>query len=130
MSEFAKTSDRPIGVGTTWHGVGSFMGRKTESGAEYSQLEADRVFTLQATTPFPTSMAFASELVASGTRVDLTVEAEPTGLYRLAEPLLSTGWPGRFSSAVRAAVPERPRQAQGPDGHPRPLVGAPTAARR
>lgn len=98
VSEFTKTSDGPIGVGTTWHGVGSFLGRRTESDAEYSDFEADRTFTMKATAPFLTSMAFAFESVANGTRVDLTVDAEPTGLYKLAGPLLVSGARRQFQS--------------------------------
>jgi uncharacterized protein YndB with AHSA1/START domain len=98
VREFTKTSDGPIGVGTTWHGVGSFMGRRTESDAEYTEFEADRLFTMKATRPFPTAMTFTFESVAGGTRVDLSVDAEPTGLYKLAGPLLVSGAKRQFQS--------------------------------
>lgn len=96
--EFAKTSDGPIGVGTTWHGVGKFMGRRIESDAVYTVFQANRKFTMDGTKPFPTMMAFTFESVADGTRVDLTVDAEPGGLYRLLGPLLASGAKRQFQS--------------------------------
>ncbi len=96
--EFSKTSDGPIGVGTTWRGVGKFMGRRIESEAVYTKFEANTAFTMDATTPFPTTMAFTFESVADGTRVDLMVEAQPSGWYRLMGPLLSSGAKRQFQS--------------------------------
>ena len=37
-----KTSDGPIGVGSTWHAVGKVVGRKIETDFEYTEFEVDR----------------------------------------------------------------------------------------
>jgi uncharacterized protein YndB with AHSA1/START domain len=88
VSETTKTSDGPIGVGTTWHGVGKFLGRRMESDTVYAEFEPNRKLTLEATTPFPMTIAFTLESVSGGTRVEQVVDAEPGGFFKLAGPLL------------------------------------------
>lgn len=90
VSETTKTSDGPIGVGTTWHSVGKFLGRRMESDTNCTQFEPNRSFTYEATTPFPMTVAFTFEAVADGTRVEQVVDAEPGGFFKLAGPLLVT----------------------------------------
>ena len=88
VSETTKTSDGPIGVGTTWHGAGKFLGRRMESDTVYTEFEPNRKYTFEATTPFPMTVAFTFESVADGTRVDQVIDAEPGGFFKLAGPLL------------------------------------------
>lgn len=88
MSETTKTSDGPIGVGTTWHGVGKFLGRRVESDTVYKEFEPNRKFTVESTTPFPMTIAFTFESLSGETRVDQVVDAEPGGFFKLAGPLL------------------------------------------
>jgi uncharacterized protein YndB with AHSA1/START domain len=91
VSEMTKTSDGPIGVGTTWHAVSKMFGRRVEGDAEYIGFEANRTFSMKSATPFPTTMTYAFESVDGGTRVDQVVDAEPSGLYKMAGPLLAKG---------------------------------------
>lgn len=98
MSEQTKTSDGPIGVGTTWHGVSKFLGRRLESDQVYTEFESNRRFTWEATTPFPVTMAFTFESVAGGTRVTQVVEGEPGGFFKLAGPLLITAAKRQFQN--------------------------------
>ena len=88
ISETTKTSDGPIGVGTTWHGVGKFLGRRIESDTTYTEFEANRKFTAELTTPFPATIAFSFVAVADGTRVNQVFDGEPGGFFKLAGPLL------------------------------------------
>ncbi len=88
VSETTKTSDGPIGVGTMWHGVGKFLGRRMESDSVYTEFEPNHKYALKATTPFPMTLTFTFESVAGGTRVDQVVDAEPGGFFKLAGPLL------------------------------------------
>ena len=88
VSETTKTSEGPIGVGTTWHSVGKFLGRRVESDTVYTEFEPNRKFTFEATTPFPMTVAFTFESVAGGTGVEQVVDAEPGGFFKLAGPLL------------------------------------------
>jgi uncharacterized protein YndB with AHSA1/START domain len=86
--ETTKTSDGPIGVGTTWHGVGKFLGRRIETDIVYKEFEPNRKFTFEITQPFLATMVFTFESVAGATRVEQVVDAEPGGFFKLAGPLL------------------------------------------
>ena len=85
-----KTSEGPIGVGTTWRAFGKVVGRRFESDITYTEFEPDRRIALAATKPFPTTSTVTLEPVADGTRVSQTVEGEPGGFFKLAEPLVVT----------------------------------------
>jgi len=88
VRETTKTSEGPIGVGTTYHSVGKFLGRRMESDITYTAFEPNRGYAFETTTPFPITATFTFEPVAEGTRVDQTVDAEPGGFFKLAAPLL------------------------------------------
>jgi uncharacterized protein YndB with AHSA1/START domain len=85
-----QTSAGPIGVGTTWHGVGKVAGRQFDTEITFTEFEPNRKITLTITKPFPTTWTVTLESVAGGTRVSQTVEAEPGGFFKLAEPLVVT----------------------------------------
>ncbi len=88
VSETTKTSDGPIGVGTTYHSVGKFLGRRMESDITYTEFEPNSRYAFETSTPFPITATLTYESVAGGTRVDQVVEAEPGGFFKLAGPLL------------------------------------------
>ncbi len=88
VSETTKTSDGPIGVGTTYHSVGRFLGHRMESDITYTEFEPNRSYAFETTTPFPVTATFTYESVADGTRVVQDVEAEPGGFFKLVGPLL------------------------------------------
>jgi uncharacterized protein YndB with AHSA1/START domain len=85
-----KTSAGPIGVGTTWHGVGKIVGRRFDTDTTCTEFEANRKVTIKFTKPFPTTSTVTFESVAGATRVNQTVESEPGGFFKLAEPLVVT----------------------------------------
>ena len=77
-------------MGTTYRGFGKVVGRKFETDITYTEFEPDRRIAFAATKPFPTTFMVTLEPVAGGTRVNQTVEAEPGGFFKLAEPLVVT----------------------------------------
>jgi uncharacterized protein YndB with AHSA1/START domain len=83
-----KTSDGPIGVGTTWRGSNKAMGRKFEIDVRYTEYEPDRRIVFTTTKPFPVTVTVKVEPVGGGTRVTQTVEGQPGGFFKLAEPLV------------------------------------------
>ena len=98
VSEVTKTSDGPIGVGTTYHSVGRFLGRRIESDITYTEFEPVRSYAFESTTPFPLTATFTYESVADGTRVEQVVEAEPGGFFKLVGPLLVTAAKRQFQN--------------------------------
>jgi uncharacterized protein YndB with AHSA1/START domain len=90
MQTVAKTSDGPTGVGTTYHYTSKLFGRRLEGDSKVTAYETDRRLAVASTAPFPVTITMAMEQVDGGTRVEQTVDAEPGGFFKLAQPLLST----------------------------------------
>jgi len=86
--ENRKTSSGPIGVGTTWHSVSQFLGKRIESESEITEYEPNRKYTLKSKLPFPVEARTTFERVEGGTRINLKAEAEIGGFFKLAEPLV------------------------------------------
>ena len=87
--EAKKTSDGPIGVGTTWRTVSRFLGRRIESESEITEYELNRKFAFKTKSgPIPFEGRMTFERVEGGTRINLKGEAEIGGFFKLAEPLV------------------------------------------
>jgi uncharacterized membrane protein len=87
--ESKKTSEGPIGVGTTSRSVSKLLGRRIETELEITEFEPNRRFVLHSKSgPFPLQATVNFERLDGGTRVNVTVEAEPGGFFKLAEPLI------------------------------------------
>ncbi|MCA1570229.1 MAG: SRPBCC family protein [Chloroflexi bacterium] len=87
--ESTKTSTGPIGVGTTARSVSRLMGRRIETETEMIEFEPNRRFVSRSTSgPFPIQATVTVEPVDGGTRVNATIEAEPGGFFKVAEPLI------------------------------------------
>ena len=110
-----RTSDGPIGVGSTWHAVGKVVGRKIETDFEYTEFEVDRKIAYTITKPFPMTATVVFEPVADGTRVRPDHRG---GAGRVLQARRATR-----GQDVAATVPERFRQPPGPDGSTRALIG-------
>jgi carbon monoxide dehydrogenase subunit G len=89
ISELTITSAGPIGVGTTYRSVLTFLGRRIETEAEFTEFEPNHSFAQKSKSgPFPVQNRETFERVEGGTRVTLTLVGEPGGFFKLAEPLL------------------------------------------
>ena len=86
--EAKTTSVGPIGMGTTGHVVGKILGKRIESDSEITGFKQNRIFAAQSKSgPFPFRLSMTFDAVEGGTRVSGTIEAEPGGFFKLAEPL-------------------------------------------
>ena len=84
-----KTSEGPLGVGTTFRDVARLMGRRFETQSEVTDYVPNRLYARRVTTgPFPAAVRIEFEPVDKGTRVRLISTAEARGFLKLAEPLL------------------------------------------
>lgn len=87
--EVKKTSEGPIGAGTTWRGVDRIFGRRMERESVFTEFEPNRKITQKSTSgPVPFEIQLMYEPVEGGTRVIVIAEAQPRGLFKLAGPLL------------------------------------------
>ena len=86
-----QTSPGPLGVGTTARFVGKFLGRRMESESVITEFEPNRKYSWENKSgPFPLKGSTALEQIDGGTRVTGTIEGEPGGFFKLAEPLVIT----------------------------------------
>jgi uncharacterized membrane protein len=88
--EVNKTSEGPVGVGTTWRGVGKFLGKQIEVELEETVYEPNQKSAQNSNLPFPVNQQMTFESVDGGTRVKVRFEADPGGFFKLAEPLLAS----------------------------------------
>lgn len=85
-----RITEGPIGVGTRFTSVRKAMGRKMESGIEFTDFELNKKFTIKSysgSSPFKQTFVF--EDTGDGTRVNTVFELELGGLMNLAEPLIA-----------------------------------------
>jgi uncharacterized membrane protein len=93
LMEVRRTSDEPIGIGTRHTFVRTFMGRKMEGSNEYTRWEPNKLVAFEAISG---AMGVEASYLVEPTGTDdarLTsrIEIRPSGLFRLAEPLMAAG---------------------------------------
>ncbi len=87
--EVKKTSEGPIGVGSTFRGRFTFLGRQFDGNVVVTAHEANRVFVSKiAEGPFPLETGYTLEPVENGTHVAFVVDGAPGGFFKFAEPLV------------------------------------------
>jgi uncharacterized protein YndB with AHSA1/START domain len=87
--EARKTSEGPVGVGTTASFVNTFLGRRMRADFEVTEFEPNRRFSSRTTSaPFPVRNTMTFEPVGAGTRMTQRIDAEPGGFFKVAEPVL------------------------------------------
>lgn len=82
----------PMGVGATYKQVSKIVGRKIESTIEVTEFDPNRRFAFKTTSgPLPMSGSLSCEQVAEGeTKVHILGEGESSGLFKLADPIISS----------------------------------------
>jgi uncharacterized protein YndB with AHSA1/START domain len=99
--EVKKTSQGPIGVGTTYRTVRKFLGQRMEDETELTEYEPNRRYATKTKSgPIPVEAQVTFERVNGGTRVTGTMVAEPGGFFKLAEPLLVSMAKRQFEADV------------------------------
>ena len=88
--EAGVTSEGPIGVGTTYRYIAQLLGRKMETSGEIIEYVPNSKYSFKATSgPFPLRGGFNFERVNGSTRINLAIEAEAGGFFKLAEPIVT-----------------------------------------
>lgn len=84
------TSEGPVQKGTTYVWIGQSMGRRIEVNAKVTEFEVNRGWGYQSVSgPFVSSARFALESANGGTRVTVSEEADVSGFFKLAEPVIA-----------------------------------------
>jgi uncharacterized membrane protein len=90
VEESRQTSTGPVRVGTTWQEVRHMQGRRIESTNQVTQYEPNkRVFFKTASGPFPVEGGYTYEPVDGGTKLNIIGQAETSGFFKLADPLVA-----------------------------------------
>ena len=79
----------PMHAGSRVRETRKFLGRRIESTMEVAEHEPPRRFVIRVGSgPVPFTASNSLSEANGGTRIDATVEGEPGGFFRLAEPLV------------------------------------------
>jgi hypothetical protein len=85
-----RITEDPLGVGTRFTSVRKFMGRKMESGIEFTAFELNKKLAIKSysgSSPFKQTFLF--EEIPGGTLINTVFELELGGIMNLAEPLIA-----------------------------------------
>ena len=79
----------PMSIGTRVRETRKFLGRRMESVVEVTAYEPGRELSLKVVSgPLPFHVRQMLERVELGTKIDVVIEGEPGGFFKLAEPLV------------------------------------------
>jgi len=97
VSEVEKTSEGPIGVGTTYRGVMHFLGQRIDWTLEVIGYDLNRKveFKIDAG-PLQLEETVTFEPVDGGTRVTAVYEGDPGGFFKLAVPVVVRMFQGQI----------------------------------
>lgn len=101
VTEARKTSDGPLGVGTTLRYVGKFLGRRFESVSECTEYIPNEKFSTKTTSgPFHLEIDSTLSTVDGGTRLASVYRGESRGFFKLAEPVMVRLTKKQFETAT------------------------------
>ncbi len=78
----------PVGVGTTIRRVVQFLGRRIERDAQITEYAPNEKVSFKTGSLFPVAATYAVEAAGAGTKLTAAFEAEMSGFFRPAAPLL------------------------------------------
>lgn len=83
-------TDGPVGVGTQFAQTVSILGRSFESVTEVTAYDEPKLLAFKAiSSPVPYESRLTLSPTEEGTKVEGTVEGEPGGFFKLAQPLIA-----------------------------------------
>ncbi|HEV2461089.1 MAG TPA: SRPBCC family protein [Ktedonobacterales bacterium] len=91
LMEYRQTSAGPLAVGSTGIAIRTVMGQRTESTWQVTELTSPTTYTVKGTSS-PLAYEIAHTLQPAGdddTTLHMRFQAQPTGLLKIAEPVLA-----------------------------------------
>lgn len=102
LLEVRRTSDGPLGVGTTHTIVRRFMRRTMEADNVYVAYEPNKLISFKTTSgPVRLEASYLFESTVDGTRLTSRINMDASGFVRLAEPLIAAGLKREMKTAFR-----------------------------
>jgi uncharacterized membrane protein len=97
ISDVAKTSEGPLGVGATYRGVLHFLGQRIEYTSEITAyLPNEKVEFRVSAGPLQLEEGVTFEPVQGGTKITVVYEGDPGGLFKLATRVVVRMWQGEM----------------------------------
>lgn len=89
LESVEKTSEGPVGAGTTFRQVQNVMGKRRDTSMEFTAVEPNRRIDAQAMLgPIAPTMSATFQQSNGGTRVTVSGDANPRGPLKLLSPLV------------------------------------------
>ena len=89
VKEVKQTSADAVGVGATFHNSGEILGRRLDGDMEITEYAPDAKFGFKGVNgPMTIQAAITFKPVGTGTKLTLAIQAEPGGVFKLAEGVL------------------------------------------
>lgn len=86
----ARITNDVMAIGRAWVDVVQFLGRRIEIASELTDYEEDRMLGFKSISgPFPVTGSYSFEPDGDGAKVTFTLQGEPGGFFKLAEPLVA-----------------------------------------
>ena len=88
--EARKTTEGPVGTGTSFTEVRKFLGRRLESRLEVTEYEPPERFVLRVVEgPVPFDVRHTLRSANGGTALEVSIEGDPGGFFKVAAPLVA-----------------------------------------
>ena len=92
LLEVRRVTEGPAGVGTQYTSARKFLGKRVESGIEFTTYEPDKKLVFKSISgPSAFEESFLFESTPEGTRITTVLELQTGGLMGLADPLILSG---------------------------------------
>lgn len=102
VSKVEKTSDGPIGIGSTFKNYVNFLGKTFHSEHEIVEYEPNkRVVIVSSAGPVPFKAHYLFQPLEAGIRFSIHIESEPAGFFKLAAPLVGRQLKTTFEQNLR-----------------------------
>lgn len=91
LVEYRQTSAGPLAVGSTGVAVRTVMGQRAESMWQVTELTSPATYTVKGTSsPLAYEIAHTLRPTDGGAQLHVRFQAQPTGLLKIAEPVLAS----------------------------------------
>src|SRR5215469_9926348 len=90
VKNMRQLTDGPVGVGSQFAQTVSVLGQHFETVTEVTAYDEPKLMAFKPTSsPIPYETRFTLSPTEEGTKVEVTIEGEPGGFFKLAQPLIA-----------------------------------------
>ena len=103
IREVKPSSTGPVAVGSTFQSAGEIIGRKIEGTLTVIEMDPEKKFGFRGNNgPMTVNIHLNFKALGTGTKLSLSIDAEPGGAFKLAEGLLTNQLKGQMEKNFAA----------------------------